>query len=473
MTYEAVKDPLTNSLNTTSAGKTNFWDYAKALGFGSLSVDTGLAGYAMPGAGNTPQKMAFSKDDNTWTAVGIPILPYPDGGNPQVNYFPMMRLVAKDSLGKVLATTDIVLPNSDEMTCAACHASGTGTSEAKPAGGWANHSDPAKDVKLNILRKHDDRFKDNVLFQNAVKTLGFDPAGLETTVAKGPILCGSCHSTNALGTKGFAGIEPLTTAMHRLHTDVVDPATGSTLESATGREACYRCHPGPNTQCLRGAMGTLKTASGGNAIECQSCHGTMSTVATSTRNGWLDEPSCQSCHTGTATNNSGQIVYTSVYSSPGVVRPAKDDTFATNANTPSAGLALYRFSRGHGGLQCEGCHGSTHAEFATPIVNDNVQSTSLQGHSGTLAECSACHGSVPNTVDGGPHGLHPIGAIWVQTHSDVAERNGAASCRTCHGLDYRGTVLSKMQADRTLAGRSFARGTMIGCYSCHNGPNGG
>jgi hypothetical protein len=39
--------------------------------------------------------------------------------------------------------------------------------------------------------------------------------------------------------------------------------------------------------------------------------------------------------------------------------------------------------------------------------------------------------------------------------------------------DYRGTILSKTQADRTLAGHSFPRGTVIGCYSCHNGPNGG
>ena len=58
-------------------------------------------------------------------------------------------------------------------------------------------------------------------------------------------------------------------------------------------------------------------------------------------------------------------------------------------------------------------------------------------------------------------------------HQNVTQGGGATACQTCHGTDYRGTVLSKMQADRTLAGRTFARGTVIGYYSCDNGPNGG
>ncbi|QOY90518.1 cytochrome c3 family protein [Paludibaculum fermentans] len=73
-------------------------------------------------------------------------------------------------------------------------------------------------------------------------------------------------------------------------------------------------------------------------------------------------------------------------------------------------------------------------------------------------------------MNGGPHGLHPIGASWVNRHEDAA-RNRAA-CQACHGTDYRGTILSKMQADRTMAGRTFTKGTVIGCHSCHNGPNG-
>ncbi len=58
MTYEAVADP-DGSINTTSIGKTNFWQHVQALFGAALPVDVGLAGNAMPGAGNSPQPMAF------------------------------------------------------------------------------------------------------------------------------------------------------------------------------------------------------------------------------------------------------------------------------------------------------------------------------------------------------------------------------------------------------------------------------
>ncbi len=474
VTYEAVTDPLTSTLNTTSIGKTNFWQYAAALGFGSLTPDTGVKGFKMPGAGNVPQAMTFSTSDNTWSATAIPLEPYADSttGTYPVNYFPMMRLTAKNSLGAVLATTDIVLPVSDEISCAVCHGSNTGVAAAKPVAGWSTNTDPAKAMKINVLRKHDERFASTVQFQNAATQTGYNPAGLEATIATKPILCANCHGSNALSLPGVAGIESMTTALHNLHAGVTDPATGQSLDSGTTRATCYNCHPGPKTQCLRGAMGSLKTSTGSNAIECQSCHGSMSTVAVPTRSGWLDEPNCQACHTGTAVTNNGQIVYTSAIEN-GALRVAVDQTFATAPNTPAAGFSLYRFSAGHGGLQCEACHGSTHAEYTTSIVNDNVQSNELQGHTGMIAECTACHTTMPQTVTGGPHGLHPIGASWVSSHQDVADSQGATACQTCHGTDYRGTVLSKTKADRTLAGRSFPAGTVIGCYSCHNGPNGG
>jgi len=38
---------------------------------------------------------------------------------------------------------------------------------------------------------------------------------------------------------------------------------------------------------------------------------------------------------------------------------------------------LFRDSKGHGGVACEGCHGSTHAIWANPVEdsNDNVTAT--------------------------------------------------------------------------------------------------
>ena len=474
VTYQGVKDPLTNTLNTVSSPKTNFWTYASVLGFGNLAADVGLKGFAMPGSTNTPRAMTFSTTDNTWVATGIPIMPYADATSAPypVNYFPMMQLTARDSLGNVLATTNIVLPVSDEMNCALCHASNTGTLAAMPAGGWSNLSDPLKDMKHNILKKHDDRFAGTSQYQAAATAVGYSTTGLDATTSTKPVLCAACHADNALGLAGVSAIQPLTMAMHGLHASAVDPATNQTLDSATTRSACYRCHPGTNTQCLRGVMGNLKTSTGAYAIECQSCHGNLSALAMPARDGWLDEPNCEACHTGTATNNSGQIVYYTVFTSGSTMRVAADQTFATNPNTPTTGVSLYRYSSGHGGVQCEGCHGSTHAEYATTVVNDNVQNTNLQGHTGVLAECTACHSTVPSTVTGGPHGMHPIGPTWVSSHQSAAEA-GATPCQVCHGTDYRGTILSKTLADRTMAGRTFPAGTIIGCYSCHNGPGGG
>ena len=142
--------------------------------------------------------------------------------------------------------------------------------------------------------------------------------------------------------------------------------------------------------------------------------------------------------------------------------------------------ALYRFSVGHGGLQCEACHGSTHAEFPSTHLNDNLRNIQLQGHAGMMIECTACHVTMPNTPNGGPHGMHTIGQNWVGSHGDCDQllAGRSAACAICHGTDYRGTVLSRAQADRTLTASfdtntitvNLYRGAQIGCYLCHNGP---
>src|SRR5512140_910081 len=120
VTYEAVAD-ANGSINKTTIGKTNFWTYAGALFGVTLAEDTGLAGFKMPGSVNTPQAMTFDASTAQFSAVGIPILNKDDAGN--TNYFPMMRIVARNSSGAVVAETHIVLPISDELDCGACHAS--------------------------------------------------------------------------------------------------------------------------------------------------------------------------------------------------------------------------------------------------------------------------------------------------------------------------------------------------------------
>jgi hypothetical protein len=470
--YEAVADP-SGSINTTSAGKTNFWSFVAPLFGVALPVDAGLAGYPMPGPANLRQPMTFDAVRRWFIAEGIPISPTDDGGS--TSYYPLMKVTATDVNGTALASTRLVLPVSDEMDCAACHLSGTVVA-ARPAAGWVNElSSRQRDYRLNILRLHDDRQPPSGAIAPMLAKRGYRADGLYVTAASGtPILCAACHASEALPGTGEAGVAPLTAAMHGLHARVVDPTNGLSLDSAANRSACYRCHPGSETRCLRGAMGNAVAADGSMAMQCQNCHGSMSAVGSPSRTGWLQEPACQNCHTGTAVSNSGAIRYTSAFDGSGQLRSPASRTFATSPDTPAAGLSLYRFSSGHGGLQCSACHGSTHAEYPSAHANDNLQSQDVQGHAGTLAECNACHASSPSTVSGGPHGMHPVGSAWASGHGDAAENN-RTQCQACHGTDYRGTVLSRALGPRTLTTkfgtRQLFRGAQIGCYTCHNGPS--
>ncbi len=493
VTYEAVADP-SGSINRTSVGKSNFSEYDQWLYGADLAPDKGLLGWAMPGPTNIPQAMRFETLNqpvpgvftpvNWFHAEGIPITPHDDAG--LKNSYPLMRLVARSG-GAVIATNDIVLPVSDEMDCRACHASGTEPS-AEPAAGWTWSANPERDYRLNILRKHDEaRFQQMpAAYADILTTNGFNPQGLYPSVVSDdhPVLCAKCHLSEALPGTGVTGVPPLTEAVHAFHAHVTDPVLNMTLDDSDNRAACYRCHPGSATRCLRGAMGGAVAMDGSLEMQCQSCHGNMSQVGNTNRVGWIMEPNCQGCHSGTAVANNGQIRYTSVFTDTNyTVRVAANQTFATQPNTPAAGLSLYRFSAGHGGLQCAACHGSTHAIFPSIHANDNLRNMAIQGHAGTTVECTTCHTTVPQTFLGGPHTLHPVGTTVFSVKFDNQEQwfhgfakedggVGLASCQPCHGADYRGTVLSRAQADRTIGSRSYWKGKTVGCYDCHNGPGG-
>jgi hypothetical protein len=122
VTYEAVTDAQ-GSINVTSTWKTNFWAFARSLFGASPAPDTGLTGNQMPGRSNQPQPMKFESAQNWFTADAIPLTAYDDAGNK--NPYSMMRISVRDASGIVQATTDIVLPVSDEMSCRSCHASGS------------------------------------------------------------------------------------------------------------------------------------------------------------------------------------------------------------------------------------------------------------------------------------------------------------------------------------------------------------
>jgi hypothetical protein len=266
----------------------------------------------------------------------------------------------------------------------------------------------------------------------------------------------------------------MTSAMHTLHSTAKLP-DGRTLNQVMDRASCYTCHPGAATRCLRGAMGKAIGEDGEAMISCQDCHGSMSEVGDPARTGWLDEPHCQSCHTGDALQNAGAIRFGNVFDSPGHQRTTSNQRFATEPNAPQAPFSLYRFSSGHGEMECSACHGSPHAIWPTNERNDNLQSQAAQGHIGTINECSTCHTNLEDNELIGPHGMHPTGASWVDKHGDIAEHQGTTSCQACHGIDSRGTVLSRAHDDRSLSSQfgqlSLFRGYEVGCYDCHNGPN--
>jgi hypothetical protein len=210
----------------------------------------------------------------------------------------------------------------------------------------ATGKDPGGDqprVELNILAHHDAEEGTNLLNSR-------------------PVLCARCHSSNALGAPGVIGLPSLSNAMHQQHAEVIP----NTLDG------CYSCHPGPTTRCLRDAM-SLNVSSAidpTRKMNCIDCHGGMLQVSQNT-NPWLNEPRCDTCHTPTATMQFNQD------------------------------QALYRFSTGHGGIYCEACHDSTHAIATSRESNDAIKFVQLQGHNGTLTDCTVCHLTQP--VRPGPH----------------------------------------------------------------------
>ncbi len=303
--------------NTYSVGKTNFWTYAQEL-FSlpqPLPNNIGLTGHGLTGMLDT--------SGNGFIITGVPITPFQDNNLIQESPFQLIHLALKQTGNPtVIAYTDVVIPVSNEIGCvqSGCHSS-----------------------EQQIKNEHED-------------VPGFH---LNT-----PELCARCHASNALGTTGDSVAKAFSYRIHEKHHDI---------QPINGIETCYKCHPGPNTQCFRDVMRNQ-----GNMV-CQNCHGTMENLANSILNGrrpWLDEPRCGSttCHGSLYSEETGK---------------------------------LYRMSRGHGGLYCSACHSSPHSILPSREANDNLQNIRLQGFAGTLKNCLVCHSTAPTGP--GPHGIYYIG----------------------------------------------------------------
>ncbi len=482
--YEAVTDGAGSMNSTSLGGKTNFWTYAKPLYGATLAPGQGLKNLYMPK--DAPSLAAHSMSWNTagglFKAEGVPIIPKDDAGN--ANRYPLMRLVATEkATGKDVASLDVVLPVSEETTCSDCHLTGGTAAPTSSAIKWSTTSNSEVQSRENILLLHDNKNSTNLM-------------------ASKPVLCAGCHYSPALDLAGTGpqgaqlGKPTMSSAMHAYHSNKMQGYTddwvrlGGTPNTQT--QACYTCHPGRNTKCLRGAMT--------ETVNCQNCHGNMAAVGGMSallqggsidgtndgkpRRPWTDLPRCQSCHTGDAVNNmqldptlmASDGLRTIVAFNPN--DKAASPRLASNTRFAENTGKLFRFSKGHSGISCEGCHNSTHAIWSNPVDshNDNVAAKQLQGHTGTVTECSTCHapGSLALTLNG-PHGMHNVGdSRWTKGHENLAKSNVKA-CAACHGTNYRGTVLSRTAATRTWSTeygtRTVSKGQAVGCYDCHNGPN--
>jgi hypothetical protein len=322
--------------NTYSVGKSDFWDISPYQGVQNAQWLFDLASPLQPDMGLTGVGLSgpMEPHGDHFLAEGIPLTEYRDS-DPATPYpYQLATVIAYDAgTGQELARTITVAPVSTEMHCDNCHYDY----------GPGNDDFGSGVVEQNILLEHDKENQEEY------------PAGFEGPLMdRRPVLCAWCHGSNALGAPEVPGIPNLSEAIHEKH-------AGRVPDSLAG---CYNCHPGPETECLRGVMSSQY------GMDCVDCHGGMEAVSQNPEP-WLNEPRCDSpqCH-GSAYEQD---------------------------------QALYRMSKEHGGIYCEACHDSTHAIAPSTEPNDAIKFIGWQGHAGTLDSCTVCHAALP--AGGGPHGI--------------------------------------------------------------------
>jgi len=483
MQYSAASnafDPVgPDSINSTSQNyppgakadaatvrKTDFWDEFKDTGMTIVELlfpglhpvpDEGLQtiantdhGRYMPGIdnpyyNNVPQEFSGFDPLHDWhTAQGIAITSTDDQGH--FNSYPIMRVQAVDiASGNVIATTDAVVPVSTEVDCRDCHAMGeVGSDPLARVGGPVFMAAASGDrVDVEAAAKH------NILVLHDFKHL-------TTFVADDqPVLCASCHRSNALaevgGPGGDPGVANMSAVMHGFHGRLQVDGSGDLIRDADGdpvlidppdmtdelpliatgegipmEQNCFSCHPGKITQCFRGAMFTA-------GQKCNDCHGDMLAMGGEfelntggIREPWADESKCSSCHSGHGDDPVGALAYDP----------------ADPAATPIE-LADSRFAENPGTV----CHDAN---------------------------------SFPDGTLDGPHGMHPVNdPNWIKSkgdsyHEDFVWDNGEDQCASCHGADHLGTRLSRVPVDRVLKDAdgvvraTLLAGEIVSCDLCHD-----
>ncbi|HYS42728.1 MAG TPA: hypothetical protein VEM32_02000 [Geobacteraceae bacterium] len=340
--------------------------------------------------------MKYDSTSGAYIALGIPAYPALDSkgvmtdplGGPNRNPFLTANIIAKDSTGKVVASTSTVVPVAFGGCCS-CHlklAAANGY-PATPAGSFA---------LLGVMHAKN---------SSGINIAMIDPDG---DGVGGPVRCSWCHWDPAMlesaapgwpaGTKLLPGatftlkksVYSFSDVLHRFHNNSAVVKSQYDANIATN---CYDCHPGNNVNCYRGAH------KGKTQIWCVDCHGNLTQRV--------------------ATNQLKQPWQQSTLPSCAAPSPGITSAFACHGSSYAGGsfAGLFgkfingKFSKGN--LLCETCHGQPHAEAPSTVAVDNVQLKAANAGavfpsgkdaSYAFGKCSICHSS--KTQWGSPHNMN-------------------------------------------------------------------
>lgn len=153
-------------------------------------------------------------------------------------------------------------------------------------------------------------------------------------------------------------------------------------------------------------------------------------AATDGRDHWLSagEPHCADCHAAPYVEASGNIT------------PYPPFNYPRKAS-------LFRYTRGHQDITCQGCHESIHGLYpVTPTIDTTsyaqAANMNTDGSHGPL-KCGACHESnaagVPTMVENITYNGTPIAndfdaaVSWMHTYTDETSPIASGLCTNCHG----------------------------------------
>jgi len=349
--------------------------------------------------------MTYNSTKKSWIAEGIPAFPVVTGtstdimtdplGGPNRTPYLTANITAKDSTGKVLASTSTVVPVAFGGCCT-CHLD-LGSQNGYPATPMGSfqymgylHGGKGTAHKIDFAKIDPDG--DNVAGPIRCSWCHWDPAmseaaapGLPNVWPNYKILAGAnfTKSDVKVSTMSFSEV------LHKFHSQ---SSVVLTQYDPNIAKNCYDCHPGNNVNCYRDKMST-------NGVWCTDCHGDLNKrVATNQ----LKQPWQQS------------TLPTCTAPSPGVTSTFACHSNRTYPNTTAGLFGKFLNSTGHeGSVACLSCHGSPHSVAPSTLAKDNQQRINLQSFgsfpagkdaSYPIGVCNVCHTSRSNTWSMPPHG---------------------------------------------------------------------